>query len=145
MRTPKPTPKTRIQKRNFNSFEKDEFNAAQNKLYKETIFGLSIYTKEEQKALPLRELQRIDNAHQKAQIFLNLWKQQLCNSLSNKVFKTFFPKSKITKDLLSLSINDVESSFISKVDFKYLKIHKKDIINKLIKEKILPENFFEIK
>jgi hypothetical protein len=40
--------------------------------------------------------------------------------------------------------NDTDPNYISKVNFKELGVDKRQIVTKLIQEKILPVNFYEL-
>lgn len=138
----------KVEKQNVNPvkpvmlYEVDEFNSVQNKMYKEAIFGFTNFTTEEIKTLSFKDKNKINKIHRKAQGVLNIWKQELCTQYTNKLLGTFFPKSFITKELKELNI--VDANFKNFINFKSLGISKKDIIIKLIKHEVLPENFFEL-
>lgn len=124
-------------------YEVDEFNNLQNKMYKQVLFGLSSFTKEEISKMSYKQQNEVTKKTKKAQNVLNLWKQTLCNKYVNDLLHQFFPKSRITQELLEDNHTDV--SFKNCIDFKILGINKKQIINYLIKQEVLPENFYKLK
>lgn len=125
-------------------YEVDEFNNYQNKLYKEALFGISNYSQEEIKKLSYQEQNRIVKANRKAQSVLNIWKQELCNDIINSLFKKLFPNSPVTKELTEEFGNIVDSNYKNFLTFKQLGVSKKEIVIKLIKNDVLPKNFFEL-
>ena len=106
------------------------------------MFGLKMYTQDEIKAMHWQKRNRIKKVHKRTQSVLNLWKQELMIEKTNKLFQIFFPDSTITQALLSAS--DVDPEFRNKLDFKTLGITKKDVVNKLQEENLLPHNFAEL-
>ena len=129
----------------FQTFEKDQFNSYQNFLYKRVLFGLSVYEPDELKIMHQDKKNRINRVHRRAQSVLNIWKQQIINNITNAFFKVNFSNSNLIKDLITNYGNSTDEKFINTIDFKTLGIYKKDIIDKLIIEKILPHNFYELK
>ena len=123
-------------------YEKDPYSEYQNFLYKRAMFGLKMYTQDEIKAMHWQKRNRIKKVHKRTQSVLNLWKQELMIEKTNKLFQIFFPDSTITQALLSAS--DVDPEFRNKLDFKTLGITKKDVVNKLQEENLLPHNFAEL-
>lgn len=121
-----------------------ELSDYQNFLYKRALFGLSVYTDEEIKAMNFGKRTRIIKVHRHAQNVLNIWKQQIVNKLSTHLFVTFFPKTEFAKYLMDTEeVTDVKH--INKLTFHDLKISKKEITDKLIKEGILPKDYYELK
>jgi len=128
----------------FVEYERDEFNAYQNFLYKRALFGLSVYSAEELSIMHWDKKKRIQKVHLRTQNVLNLWKQEIINSTVNKIFSTLFFHSSFAKDMVEKFGNDTDPNYISKVNFKELGIDKRQIVTKLIQEKILPVNFYEL-
>jgi hypothetical protein len=128
----------------FVEYEKDEFNDYQNFLYKRALFGLSVYSKEEISIMHWDKKKRILKVHSRTQSVLNLWKQEIINSTVNKIFSTLFHHSSFVKDMIENFGTDTDPTYISKVNFKDLGIDKRQIVVKLIQEKILPVNFYEL-
>lgn len=128
----------------FVEYERDEFNSYQNFLYKRALFGLSVYSAEELSIMHWDKKKRIQKVHLRTQNVLNLWKQEIINSTVNKIFSTLFFHSSFAKDMVEKFGNDTDPNYISKVNFKELGIDKRQIVTKLIQEKILPVNFYEL-
>jgi hypothetical protein len=125
-------------------YEIDPFNQYQNFLYKRALFGLKIYTPEELDAMKKEKRARINKIQRKTQKTLNVYKQEIVNSLTNNIFQRYFPNSPITRALLG-EFNFTDYEYVNTLDFKALGIGKEHIVNRLIREKILPKNFYELK
>lgn len=122
-------------------FEKDPFNNHQNFLYNRAIYGLSIYSREELKDMDLQKKKRIVRIQKKAQTVLNLWKQEIVNTLANKLFTDIFPRMDFTTTLIEKFGIEGDPKYVNKMSFKMLKISKSQIVDKLIESKVLPKNF----
>jgi hypothetical protein len=125
-------------------YEKDPFNSYQNFLYKRALFGLAVYTQEELVKMHSDKKKRIEKVHTRAQEILNLWKQELTGQWTIKLLNTLFWHSGLVKEFTEKFGEDTDPQYISKVDFKSLGVSKVDVINKLISEKILPNNFYQL-
>lgn len=123
------------------NFEKDPYNKHQNFLYNRAIYGLSIYSREEVQEMDLQKKKRIVRIHKKAQTTLNLWKQEIVNTLANKLFTDIFPRMDITNTLIEKFGIEGDPEYVNKMSFKMLNISKSQIIDKLIEKKVLPKNF----
>jgi hypothetical protein len=125
------------------SYEQDRYSLYQNYLYKRALYGLDALTEKELATMCSKKKQRIVNVYKRAQTVLNSFKQQLTIAYTNNLFRTFFPKSKITKELVEF--NDVDEKFKNTLTFKDLNISKDDIIRIFIAEGVLPKNFLSLK
>lgn len=135
---------SQINDKKYAEYEIDPYNQYQNFLYKRALFGLRMYSPEEIQQMTDVRRSRIVKLHKKAQKVLNLYKQETVNTFTNNLFIKLFPNSPITKALVG-ELNFTDSEHVNKMDFKVLGISKECIINRLIKEKILPKNFYELK
>lgn len=124
-------------------YEQDPYNSRQNFLYKRAIFGLAAYSDQEVSEMSKVKVKRINKINRKTQVVLNLWKQELVNSWTNKFFSIIFPTSPFAKEFTTCTT--VDKNFICTLSFKDLNISKSDIINKLIVEKVLPKEFHQLK
>jgi hypothetical protein len=115
----------------------------QNFLYNRALHGLSIYTPEEVVIMTPEKRKKIIQIHKKTQKILNLWKQEIVNTLANKLFTDIFPDMEITECLVKFGVEG-DPEYINNMSFKLLKISKQDIIAYLIDKKILPKNFNEL-
>ena len=116
----------------------------QNFLYNRALYGLSIYTPEEVVIMAPEKRKKIIQIHKKTQKILNLWKQEIVNTLANKLFTDIFPDMEITKTLVDYYGTSGDPDYINNMSFKSLKINKEQIASYLIKKKILPKNFNEL-
>ncbi len=130
--------------RNYSNNEADFLNNYQNLLYRRALLGINVYPQEEIEKMHYDKRKRIEKVHRKTQDILNLWKQEIVVGLSNMFFQIIFPKTEITKQLLE-DKQPTDPNFINKMSFKDLHITKSQIIDKLIKERILPANFKNLK
>ena len=87
---------------------------------------------------------RIQKVHQRTQNVLNLWKQEIVNGTVNKFFSHIFHHSPLAKEMVEKFGSDTDPDYISHVNFKDLGLEKKQVVSKLVQEKILPANFYEL-
>jgi hypothetical protein len=123
------------------NFEKDPYNKHQNFLYNRAMYGLSIYSRDEVQEMDLQKKKRIVRLHKKTQTILNLWKQEIVNTLANKLFTDIFPRMDITNTLIEKFGIEGDPEYVNKMSFKMLNITKPQIVDKLIEAKVLPKNF----
>jgi len=126
-------------------YEQDPYNSRQNFLYKRALIGVGVYDKQQIDEMSNEKLKRINKIHRKTQVILNLWKQEMLISKSNKMITLLFGDVKYG---LLKEIKDnkaIDKDFICTLSFRDLGITKSDVINRLIVEKILPKNFHELK
>lgn len=126
-------------------FEQDAFNAYQNFLYKRALFGLSVYSEEELAKMHWDKKKRIEKVHARAQQVLNSWKQELTFKYVSGVLANMFYHSQFVKDYKETFAGVTDPEYISRTEFKDLGIKKEDIVSKLITERILPPNFYQLK
>jgi len=126
-------------------YEKDPYNSRQNFLYKRALIGVGVYNSAEIADMSNDKLKRINKIHRKTQTVLNLWKQEILISNTNRMINNLFGECKygLLKEITSTT--NVDKEFICTLSFKDLGISKHDVINRLIVEKILPKNFHELK
>ncbi len=117
----------------------------QNELYKRALYGINFYSKEEQAKMHWDKKRRIKKLNKRAQLILNRYKQLITIKQVNLLFETFFPKSPITQELLSESLSGTDDELINNLSFKDLGLTKSKIIAIFMHEKILPDNFLELK
>lgn len=120
-------------------------NSIQNHLYHRALYGLSVFSQEEIMTMNKEKRKRIIKVHKRTKKSLNLLKQEIVVALSNNFFTTLFPKSPFTRDLLGLFSNDTDPEFKCTMSFQDLKITKQTIIERLLLEGILPNNFYQLK
>lgn len=125
-------------------YERDMFNPYQNFLYKRALFGLSIYSPDELANMKVVKKKRIQRVHKRAQEVLNLWKQEISHVITSNFLSKVFFHSKLAKEYRENYANTTDVSYISHSDFKSMGITKQQIINKLIEEKVLPYNFYDL-
>ena len=126
---------------NVQKYEIDKYNKYQNYLYKKALYGLNTYNEKELKKMDSKRKQKINKHHKRAQMFLNLYKQEKTNEFTKKIFD-LFPKSSSYK---CLTENFTDPGYINDLDFKSMNITKSDIIKLFINKKILPQNFNNLK
>ena len=124
-------------------YEQDKYSKYQNYLYKRALYGLKSLSKEEVTKMCDRKKRRINSVHYRAQGVLNIAKQKISINYTNSFFKTFFPDSKFTREIIEF--NEVDKNFKNKLTFKDLNLTKDDIITIFIGEGILPKNFLSLK
>jgi hypothetical protein len=113
-------------------------------LYNRALYGVEAYTKEERLKLNVLKRKRITKVHRKAINVLNVWKQQLVNVFTTNFFEQFFPKTEFTKEFKDLNA-DTDSELIISISFESLGITREQVIDKLMREGLLPKNFYNLK
>lgn len=129
----------------YTQYEQHKFTAYQNLLYKRALYGLTMYSQKEIKSLDWKEKGKIKYTNRKAQKSVNLFKQERVNIMCNNLYKEIFPNSKLAQAVFSLEKSVTNPKFINKLDLKFLRISKEDIIKRFVKEEILPKNFYDLK
>mgnify|MGYP003645565948 CR=1 FL=1 len=127
----------------YSQYEQDPYNEYQNFLYKRALFGLKMYTQEEIKEMHSQKRKRIVKVNKRAQNVLNLWKQEKIIAYTNIIFGKF--DSVIANDIVAEQYSMPDPKFKCDTSFKDLKIEKKDIVDKLVKEGVLPPDFNNLK
>lgn len=130
-------------KRYSTTFEQDPYSEYQNFLYKRALFGLKMYTPDEIKSMHPDKRKRIKKVHKRAQHVLNIWKQEILIELTNKILG-IFNKDSLAGELIDL-YSEPDPKFVSKTSFKELGISKDMVVDKLLEEKVLPDNFKSLK
>jgi len=131
--------------KNFKTHERESYTEQQNILYNRALFGLSVYTEEELKKMPRSKRNRILAVHKKAQVSINALKQEIVIGLSDRLFNTIFPGSYLTKQLLEHpECRSTEETYICKMSFKKLRITKSILIHRLVRQGILPRDFYQL-
>jgi hypothetical protein len=111
-------------------------------LLKRALYGLKAYSQEELTTLCNKKKKRILRVHKKAQEVINLYKQRKTNFWTNLLFTTLLPNSPITDFFTKNTFTD--ESFVNKLTFNDLKINNKEIIDLLIRNQVLPTNFYNL-
>lgn len=120
------------------------FTEYQNFLYNRALFGLSVYSEEELKNMRWDKRKRIIKVHKRAQKVLNIWKQEITNHLSTRLFTSIFPNTPITESLIE-STKDVDPEYVNRMSFKTLRITKAQVASKLVTQGVLPPDFHSLK
>lgn len=123
-------------------YERDPYSQVQNFLYKRAMMGLKLYTPEEIESMHWQKRVRIQKVYKRTQQVLNLWKQELVNNWTNRLFKTLFPKSALITELVEGSF--IDPAFKNTISFDDLGITKEKIIAKLHNEGVLPSDFYSL-
>jgi len=125
----------------------------QHQLYKTAVLGLKAFSKKELYRMSIATKKRIVEFYKKAQVVLNRWKQQLVNEMFEQLcsidciqfdynpFQKVFDETVIGLKKFGHQIDDTVECTLT---FAQLKISREQIIQKLIDERILPSNFYQI-
>jgi len=124
--------------------QKDKLNSYQNMLYSRAVYGLSVYSDEEVKEMHWDKKRRIKRVNKRAQISINLLKQEKVNLLCDNLYTAVFPNSSLAKQILSLENSSTDPHVINTLDLKFLKIDKTCIIKEFIEKGVLPKNFYTL-
>ena len=141
----KPYPVRKDTRVPMRSYETDPFNKYQNFLYRRAMYGLTVYSPGEVEKFHQDKKDRIERVHKRCQVVLNLWKQELTNEYTNRLFETLFPRSEFARLFFVKYRNATDPDFINYIPFKDLGIDKVQIVNRLVMKGVLPKNFYSIK
>lgn len=123
-------------------YESDRLTNKQQFLYREVLYGLDAYEPHVVANMRSEHKIHIIQTQQKAQRLINKWKNELMQTVIKKCEKIFY-KSQFMKDLCNFeSVDDYETNSLS---FRDLGINKSMIIDKLIEENLLPENYYKLR
>lgn len=120
-----------------------ELNRIQKRLYKEVVYGLRAYPQRKLAKMPEEQKQEIIETYKKASNQLNFWKQKILRDLSTAmVTKCWYDP--LARLFMTPGLR-VDPDFRVKLTFNQLGIRQDQIIAHLIKCRILPKNFYELK
>lgn len=128
-------------------------NDYQHQIYRAALQGLNAFTKGELYKMSIEAKRKILQFWERAQKILNRWKQELMNemfeqlcSIQCEVF-TYNPFDRVFGDT-SIGTKrfgrQIDDTFECTLTFAQLKISREQVIQKLIFEKILPNNFYQL-
>jgi len=120
-----------------------EFNSYQRLLYERAMFGLGVYSAQEIKDMDRKKRKRIIKVHKRTKRIINVWKQEIIISLSDYIFEKYVPR--MSENIKKLVACEPDPEVHCDMDLSKLGIKKKEIVKKLIEEKVLPQNFYELK
>lgn len=119
-------------------------NVTQTELYRRALYGLKIYPQSVIRSMTNAQRKKITKKMKRTQQVLNLWKQQICNYQANRVIEKHFKMTPVVKQLLELHADYVDIEYVNNLPFSDLGVKRQHIIRKLIDERVLPENFYEL-
>jgi len=125
-----------IEKKRFN------FNPNQQRLFRQALFGINQYNAKTLNKMDFNEKLLINRMHNRAAVVLNQWKKELADDVVDAFLLVFFPNSKLAKKLTE-PINVIPEG-IQMADFKELGVTPYQIAQKLVDNKVLPQNFFQL-
>lgn len=114
----------------------------QNKLYKDALHGLSNYSLSQLKVMSDVEKSKIARLHSRTNRILNTWKQTILNAEVDDFLQFLFPKSTFITALVEKTKNYTDANLKVPITLTELGINKKQIIGRLIQEKVLPLSFY---
>jgi hypothetical protein len=126
----------------YQTISRPAFNKVQQKLYAETVYGLTAFTTDELEMMPKTRKKSVLSRFLKAQDILNQWKQHLVYSKIDHILLSLFPRSRVVKQITSIS--GVDKDLKDRHTFKELGINQVEIAQKLVEEGILPKDFFSL-
>jgi hypothetical protein len=125
----------------------------QHQIYRAGLLGLKAFTKAELYKMSIETKRKIVQFYERVQRILNRWKQQLMNEMFEELcsiqcekfeynpFQKVFDDTVIGMKKFGKAVDD---TFECTLTFAQLKITREQIIQKLIDERILPKNFYQI-
>lgn len=129
------------QDKSQSKYENTSLTEKQAKLYQDALHGLSIYDKVVISNMSFAEKLTIEHRYNNAQFVLNKWKQSIINNEVDVILNKLFPSSKLIQEMTG-SDEYFDENLVNNQSFAELNISKKQIIDKLIKENVLPGDFY---
>lgn len=120
-------------------------NVYQTEMYRKAMYGLKIYPQPVVRAMTNLQRRKITKKAKRAQQVLNIWKQQICNTMANRIIAKTFKITPVVQQLLDLHPDYVDVEYVNNISFKDLGVKREHIIRKFIVEGILPSNFYDLK
>lgn len=121
-----------------------QLNTSQEFLYYRALYGLDMYTPEEIKDMKREKRRKIQRAQRKAREIIEMWKQDMLNTITNDLFSRLFPNSQFTRELLETSTT-LDANFQSNLSLRSIGVTDVELASLLVKHKALPGNFHQIK
>jgi len=129
-------------KSKYQTISRPALNKMQQKLYAETVYGLTAFTNEELQMMPKTRKKGILARFLKAQDILNQWKQEIVYSKVDNILLSLFPRSRAVQKFVSTKGADKDIK--DRHTFKELGINQVQIAQKLVEEGVLPKDFFSL-
>lgn len=129
-------------KAKYQQLEKPVFNKIQQRLYAETVYGLTAYTPEQLAVMPAKKKLEIIKTYKRVQLLFNKIKQEVIDEQVNKLLLGIFHKSTLIKKMCE--IKGYDRSRKDKHTFKELGITQEKLAQILVHEGFLPANFFQL-
>ena len=131
-----------VYRKRYQETEAPVFNNKQQKMYLEALYGLSVYPQEMVNKMPRNVVMRIITRYEIVQKVINRWKQEIVNQRVDRLLLNLFPKSPIVKAMVD--VKGYDDTIKTRVSFKDLGVDEYRIARKLVDEKLLPQNFFNL-
>ena len=123
-------------------------NEYQEFLFNRLMYGLDIYEPAHLERLYKDQRKRIIKRHVETREILNQWRCDIVYNLSNSILSMFSQRmleDKLKrKPIVDLNAKPLKSELTEVLSFQELGITRTQIIEKLIKSRILPSNFYEL-
>lgn len=121
--------------------QQNSYSEYQNFLYNRALYGMKVYSEDEQINMFVQKRYRIEHVHTRAMKQLNVLKQSRIKELSDRVFNIFH-NSKLAKAICCEE--EFDESFNSKLSLRDLNISKNEVVEHFISTGILPPNFYSL-
>ena len=131
----------------YQDFEDNRYSYQQNKLYQQCLYGLKVCTPAEVAQMSLQDKMNLQFNHKKTQQLINLSKWKNTSELIKHVFNTLFPSPCTTTRKFLSSTDEIVPEDNQEINMGSLKDigGKGRLIDALIKNNILPSNFYNLK
>jgi len=126
----------------YQNIEEFGFNKIQQQLYAQAVYGLKSIPNEVLMEMRVEAIRKIQARHAKAKEVINNYKQEVSNKKVDDFLAKLFPKSPIIKQMLN--VKGTDSDIKCSISLKELGISPKMLAERLVKFKVLPENFFKL-
>jgi hypothetical protein len=126
---------------NYHEYQK-ELSTYQMRLYHDVLYGLNSYSMKQLREMSSAEKQEITAKHLACKKVLNKWKQQILSKAVDELLLSIFFKSTTIRQWVKRGKGFTDSTKDVDISFRELGIDKRQIIDRLIEKRILPQDFY---
>lgn len=122
------------------------YTAYQNKLYRRALKGLQYYEPDEIRLMHRSKRKRIRRVYERAQMELNLLKQEYMHKVVVAAFTTYCNIKDLGKNAIAFleAYSEPDPDFLCTLPLKDLGITKPLVVERFIQKGILPRNFYKL-
>lgn len=119
------------------------FNAVQLRLYNEMTAGFNAYSAEEIAQMTDKQKHNVAKRYNRVRLSISILKQEVIYKEVDDILATLFPKSRLVQHMVCCKETDRRYKD-DEFTLEELGITPVQVAHRLVKDKLLPENFFQL-